>query len=72
MGSVKGEDRYVLPVLGEMYSWQIVFVAVGLPVRFDDRLKELHAGVFQGHLWSELDWRFPEAAAGRRPNGAAT
>lgn len=31
VGSVKGEDRYVLPVLGEMYSWQIVFVAVGLP-----------------------------------------
>lgn len=30
-GTVDGTERYVLPVLGELYSWQIVFIAVGLP-----------------------------------------
>ncbi|MFM8283458.1 MAG: histidine phosphatase family protein [Planctomycetaceae bacterium] len=51
------------PLVRARQTADIVAAALGLPVRFDDRLKELHAGVFQGHLWSELDWWFPEAAA---------
>lgn len=35
--------------------------AIGLPLSIDDRLRELHAGVFQGHLWADLETRFPEA-----------
>lgn len=30
-GKVAGQESYVLPVLGALRSWQIVFVAVGLP-----------------------------------------
>jgi len=30
-GQVAGQQTFVLPVLGELRSWQIVFVAVGLP-----------------------------------------
>jgi MFS family permease len=30
-GKVAGQESYVLPLLGAMRSWQIVFVAVGLP-----------------------------------------
>jgi MFS family permease len=30
-GQVAGQENYVLPILGTMRSWQIVFVAVGLP-----------------------------------------
>ncbi len=37
-----------------------VAAVLGLPVRIDDDLREIHAGVFQGHLWSELETRFPE------------
>lgn len=36
---------------------------IGLPVRVDEQLRELHAGVFQGHLWSDLEQRFPEEVA---------
>lgn len=38
-------------------------VAAGIdrPLRIDDDLRELHAGVFQGHLWADLEVLFPEA-----------
>jgi probable phosphoglycerate mutase len=38
-----------------------IAAAIGLPLSIDDRLRELHAGVFQGHLWADLEARFPEA-----------
>lgn len=38
-----------------------IAAAIGLPLLIDDRLRELHAGVFQGHLWADLEVRFPEA-----------
>jgi len=34
---------------------------LGLPLRTDDRLAELHAGVFQGLLPAEMESQFPEA-----------
>lgn len=37
-----------------------VAMATGLDVVFDDRLKEINAGVFQGKLWSEIEVVFPE------------
>lgn len=40
-----------------------VAAALGLPVMVDDDLRELHAGVFQGHLWAELEELHPEAVA---------
>lgn len=40
-----------------------IATALGLPLSIDDRLRELHAGVFQGHLWADLEQRFPEAVA---------
>jgi broad specificity phosphatase PhoE len=36
---------------------------VGLPIRGDDRLKELNVGLFQDHLRRELPHLFPEALA---------
>lgn len=37
--------------------------ALGLPIERDDRLKEIHIGVFQGTLAAELGDRFPQEAA---------
>jgi probable phosphoglycerate mutase len=37
--------------------------ALGLEVRICDELAELHAGVFQGHFWEDLEAMFPEAVA---------
>lgn len=37
--------------------------ALGLEIRTDERLMELHAGVFEGKLWSEVQLQHPEEAA---------
>jgi broad specificity phosphatase PhoE len=33
-----------------------------LAIQADDRLKEIHAGIFQGLLWAEIEDKFPDAA----------
>jgi broad specificity phosphatase PhoE len=64
-------DEQGMPV-GEVWSSPLVraretaapiATTLGLPLRIDDRLRELHAGIFQGHLWADLEQRFPEAVA---------
>lgn len=40
-----------------------IAAALNLPLKIDERLQELHAGIFQGHLWADLEERFPEAVA---------
>jgi probable phosphoglycerate mutase len=42
---------------------QCIADAIGLPVFVEDGLRELHAGIFQGHLWGDLEARFPEEVA---------
>lgn len=37
--------------------------ALGLRVQYDERLREIHAGLFQGLLWSEIERTHPEHAA---------
>ena len=39
-----------------------VAAAHGLTIQTDDRLKEIHAGIFQGLLWSEIQSSHPEDA----------
>jgi len=41
----------------------VIAAAVGLPVQVEPTLAELHAGIFQGHLWADLEIRFPEEVA---------
>ena len=41
-----------------------------LPVRSLGDLAELHAGIFQGHLWADLEATFPEAVARWRSGDA--
>jgi probable phosphoglycerate mutase len=38
----------------------VIAAALGLPLRVEERLCELHAGIFQGHLWADLETTFPE------------
>lgn len=51
------------PLARAYQTAQAVAEACRVPLRVDDRLKELHAGVFQNVLASELEALFPEAAA---------
>ena len=39
---------------------------LGLPVREDDRLMEIHAGIFQGLDWKDIEARYPREAAAWR------
>lgn len=40
-----------------------IAAATGLAVRIEPQLAELHAGIFQGHLWADLEERFPGEVA---------
>jgi len=37
-----------------------IAAALGLPLMVEEGLCELHAGIFQGHLWADLEERFPD------------
>jgi broad specificity phosphatase PhoE len=50
---------YSSPLRRAIQTAQPVAARLGLNVQTDDRLKELHAGVFQNLLWSEIEARFP-------------
>ena len=51
------------PLRRALETAEAIAAAVGLPVRIEERLRELHAGIFQGHLWADLEIRFPEEVA---------
>ena len=38
----------------------VIAAAVSRPVMVEERLAELHAGIFQGHLWADLESVFPD------------
>jgi len=40
-----------------------IAAAIGFPVQVEPLLAELHAGIFQGHLWADLEERFPAEVA---------
>ena len=40
-----------------------IAAALGLPVMVEEGLCELHAGIFQGHLWADLETTFPDEVA---------
>lgn len=51
------------PLKRARHTAETIAASLGLPVQIDEGLCELHAGVFQGHLWADLETRFPEAVA---------
>ena len=51
------------PLKRARHTAEMIAAAVGLPLHIEERLCELHAGIFQGHLWADLETQFPEAVA---------
>jgi broad specificity phosphatase PhoE len=51
------------PLKRARHTAETISASLGLPVHIDEGLCELHAGVFQGHLWADLESQFPEAVA---------
>ena len=59
-------------VIGEIWSSPLrraretaaaIAATLGLEVLVEERLAELHAGIFQGHLWADLEATFPAEVA---------
>jgi probable phosphoglycerate mutase len=51
------------PLCRAQETAEVIGTAIGLPVQLENKLVELNAGVFQGHLWDDLADRFPEDVA---------
>lgn len=64
------EELWSSPLRRARETAEAIAAATGLPLRIDDQLRELHAGVFQGHLWADLESRFPDAVARWRSGDA--
>jgi len=54
------EEIWSSPLQRARETADAIAAAVGLPVLVEERLCELHAGIFQGHLWADLEQAFPE------------
>ncbi len=54
---------YASPLLRALQTAQIVARRLSLPIRTDDRLKEINIGVFQDRLRAEVAQLYPEAFA---------
>lgn len=54
---------YSSPLQRARQTAEVIAARHGLPIVFDDRLKELHAGIFQGKLRRQLPELFPEEYA---------
>lgn len=57
------EEIWTSPLRRAKETAARIATALDLPLRVDDQLRELHAGIFQGHLWADLEARFPEEVA---------
>ena len=64
------DELWSSPLRRARETAEAIAAATGLPLRIDDELRELHAGIFQGHLWADLEARFPEAVAQWRSGDA--
>lgn len=63
LASVPVTAVYSSPLLRARQTAERIAAIHGLPIQFDDRLKELHAGIFQGKLRRELPLLFPQEYA---------
>jgi broad specificity phosphatase PhoE len=61
---------FASPLVRARESAQCIAAKLGLEVRTEPRLMEIHAGIFQGHSWTEIDAKFPAEAARWRSEDA--
>jgi 2,3-bisphosphoglycerate-dependent phosphoglycerate mutase len=53
---------FASPLRRAMQTSEPIARRLRLTIQQDDRLKEIHAGIFQGLLWAEIEAKFPDAA----------
>ena len=59
----KSGELWSSPLCRARETADVIGTAIGLSAQIEDKLVELNAGVFQGHLWDDLADRFPEDVA---------
>ena len=64
------DEIWSSPLKRARHTAEAIAAALGLPLLLEEGLRELHAGVFQGHLWADLEQRFPDALASWRSGDA--
>ncbi|MFM7521613.1 MAG: histidine phosphatase family protein [Planctomycetota bacterium] len=57
------DEVWSSPLRRARQTADVIAEALGLPVSVEERLAELHAGIFEGHLWADLAVRFPAELA---------
>lgn len=57
------DEIWSSPLARARETAQAIAVALGLPLFVEEGLRELHAGIFQGHLWADLETAFPREVA---------
>ena len=69
-GAAGVDEIWSSPLARARETAERIASALGLPLRIDDALRELHAGIFQGHLWADLEARFPQEVSRWRSGDA--
>lgn len=64
------DEIWSSPLVRARRTAERIAAALGLPLRIENDLRELHAGIFQGHLWADLEARFPDEVARWRSGDA--
>ena len=63
LGTLAIDAIIASPLRRALDSARCVADKLNLSVEVDPRLMEIHAGIFQGHCWDEIDRQFPAEAA---------
>lgn len=64
------DEIWSSPLVRARRTAEAIAAVLGLPLRIDAELRELHAGIFQGHRWADLEARFPAEVARWRSGDA--
>lgn len=64
------DEIWSSPLLRARETATAISAALGLPLLIEEGLAELHAGIFQGHLWADLETAFPDEVARWRSGDA--
>jgi probable phosphoglycerate mutase len=64
------DELWASPLRRARETAEAIAALTGLTLQIDEQLRELHAGIFQGHLWADLESRFPDAVARWRSGDA--
>lgn len=63
LGEFEIDALIASPLSRALESAQAIADRLRLPIEIEPRLMEIHAGIFQGHTWEEIDRKFPAESA---------